>query len=111
MNDSPPVRRQTAPITSAASAPKTIAAAKWTKPLVTPLLDQEADRVRADAEECGVAEAGHAAEAEDQVQAQRGDAEDHHPRQEGEVVRLVQRERERRHEREDDEEREHGLER
>ncbi len=65
--------------------------------------DRDADRVRADAEEGGVAEADHPAIAEDDVERQRGDGEDHDAGGEIDVEALVQRPGRQRHQREEDE--------
>ena len=57
---------------------------------------EDADRIGADADVGGVAEGDEAAVAEDQVEAHRGDGEDHDPPREVEVERLADGEHERR---------------
>ena len=61
---------------------------------------QDADGVRADADIHRVAEADHRAVAQDQVEADRGDREDHDAREQRDVIRLADRRGERRHQRE-----------
>jgi hypothetical protein len=57
---------------------------------------ERADGVGADAEERGVAEAHHAAVAEDEVQAHRRDGEDQHAPDDADIERLVDRHRQQR---------------
>ena len=77
MKYTPRVRSEIAPIATAASAATATASGHAIQRAADAFHRQHADRVRADAEERRVAQAHHPAVAEDEVQAGRGDREDH----------------------------------
>ena len=75
------MRSDSAPITSANSAQAISAIGHWMKPEMIALMREDADRIAADAEIGGVAEAHHAAVAQDQVEADRRDRQNHDARE------------------------------
>ena len=70
---------------------------------------EDPDRIGADAEVGRVAEGHHAAVAEDQVEADRGDGEDHHAAQQVEVKRLLEERSCRRHRSESQQQRDQHM--
>ena len=60
---------------------------------------EDADRIGADAEIDGVAEADEAAVPQDQIEAERGDRKDHHAGEQPDIKRRVGRRRNARHQR------------
>ncbi len=63
------------------------------------VIGENADRVRADAEIGGVAEAHHAAETEDQIETDRGDGKDHDAGEQIDIEILAEGDRDRRQQR------------
>ena len=90
MKAMPLVRRQTRADDAAATSADATSASGELHPAVADAVErQDADGVGADADEHRVAEADQAAVAEDQVEADRGDREDHDAREQRDVERLA----------------------
>ena len=67
---------------------------------------EDADRIGADADEGGMAERDQRAVADQQIEPERGDGEDHHPREQVEQIGFRAERRGQRHQREAEEDRE-----
>ena len=87
MKCTPLVRNDTSPMPVATTAAVAIARDKRSQFIVDAVDAGNADRVGADAEIGGVTEAQHAAIAHDQIEAERGDGEDHNAGEQVDVDR------------------------
>ena len=83
---------------SAASAETPIAVPNCNKAVGDAVMVEDADRIAAEAEICGMAKAHHSAISQDEVEAQCRDAEHHDAREKIEIERLVHGVRDERHE-------------